>query len=171
VVFQQREENGIRAMASGPRAQMKKFLLPTAFFASSLLLLVVSYPFSTHLQHSSFGAAETLTSYFILGIIVTAIGAYVSPIAVKLMLRRTASRSQSLGIVITGLVAFTMLAGLSYLFGPLGLNVPATRIRGIFFAEWNFLSFIVYDGTVLAFLSAMAYLYDARRAGGQLVGR
>lgn len=142
---------------------MKSYFLPIAYFAASVLLLVVSYPLSTYLAFS-FPISITLGSYLLLAFIVTVVGGYGVPRVVRLTVEGAASHSRWVGAVMTGLITFIILVVLSYLFGPMRGGIPSTRVRGIFFAEWKFVYFIVYDATVLAVLSALAYLYDTRRA-------
>ena len=49
------------------------------------------------------------------------------------------------------------------LFGPGGWDWPGTRLRGIFFSEWNFVAFFIYAGIPACLLTTVAEFFRQRR--------
>ena len=67
-----------------------------------------------------------------------------------------------LSVCVVGLLAMVFTFG-----GPgLFLNIPGTRVNGIFFAEWQFMNFLVYVGgptSALATVLMLGLLGDPRK--------
>ncbi len=105
-------------------------------------LLYWQYPWSTYYGQFRFGWRETMASYVVLASVMAGIGCWLSPLVSNRLLTRTSSWAAlaGLGFALT-LVSLVVLA---ISFGPYGLSIPGTRIRGIFFAEWKFVNFILY---------------------------
>jgi hypothetical protein len=60
---------------------------------------------------------------------------------------------------------FVLFCVVSGVFGPLGLDVPGTRIRGVFFSEWKFINFILYDAIFLSFVAGILRRYAEHPRG------
>jgi hypothetical protein len=65
--------------------------------------------------------------------------------------------------LLVGAIGTSVAAGLSMMFGPSGANIPGTRVRGIFFAEWMFVVFFVNVGLPLSALASLLQLLLDRR--------
>jgi len=106
---------------------------------------------------SHMGRATTLASYLIVasitGVIVGLVSASMQGTKMRFSLRVAATGSGSFGLL-------TLMA---ILLGPAGVTIPETRVRGIFFAEWKFLTFIFYIGLPVSFLATgLARVSDSR---------
>ena len=113
-------------------------------------LLFAFYPWSTY-RNFSFPLEITLASYITPALFVGGISA----VAFKI------SRGDCWLI---GLFVVCVLCATSILLGPFGLDVAGLRIRGIFFAEWEFVRFMTEVALpVAAFDVGIAALYRRRR--------
>ena len=90
----------------------------------------------------------------------------VSILALPIILRRRLSRTSGWAAEITILSIGNMARMLLFVFvfaGPgLAINVPGTRINGIFFAEWQFMEFLVYVALPFSLISSVVYLVSRR---------
>jgi hypothetical protein len=115
-------------------------------FVLGLGVLSRVYPWKTY---SAFDFPEQITilSYLLAAAIVTATttGASLLPRSSRFSLGRLAA-------VLA--VSCSALALVCIGFGPYGLNIPGTRLRGIFFSEWMFVNFFFYVGLPLAVAAA-----------------
>ena len=113
------------------------------------ILIVVAYPVTTYFRYFDFPFIVTLSSYVIVYLLVVVVCAWVAPNAgaklSKTPVTRTALR---VGISV---LCFAIL---SLICGPGGLDVPHTRLGGIFFSEWKFVNFFFYVGLPSALTSA-----------------
>jgi hypothetical protein len=114
------------------------------------IALFAFYPWSTYFGNFRFGLAITAGSYLIVALMT---GIWVA--LTYLVLQKRVSSARLAG-AICGSVLFGLLAACALLLGPIGLNVPGTRIRGIFFAEWKFLTFMGYIAPAVAVISAVS---------------
>jgi len=127
-----------------------------------LALLFVMYPWSIYYGNFTYSAGITLASYLVLallvGLVITAVG-----------LSFLRSNMPQLGKgVLSGIVSLVTLLGGSMLFGPVGINLFGTRVRGIFFSEWKFVTFDVCIALPLSIPSAsMVWWIGRRRQGGK----
>jgi hypothetical protein len=87
-----------------------------------------------------------------LGFLLSVIAASLAPWITHLLFPKL--RGWAEAITTSGII-FVLLCCISVFFGPFGVDIPGTRIRGIFFAEFKFLNFIVYDGILLALLGGL----------------
>jgi hypothetical protein len=96
----------------------------------------VAYPWATYYENFEFGWWPTMASYLLVSCGLGAIAGIIAGLIVK--------RSFSAGWrgVVGGAAVFAIASLLARVFGPLGFNIPGTRVRGIFFSEWRFLGFI-----------------------------
>jgi hypothetical protein len=116
-------------------------------FVLSLAVILRVYRWETY-SAFDFPKQVTILSYLLAAAIVTVIttGALLLP-------RRFRS---SLGRLVAVLaVSCSALALVCIGFGPYGLNIPGTRLNGIFFSEWMFVSFFFYVGLPLAVAAAV----------------
>lgn len=141
---------------------MSRILHHALFFAAALLFLVLAYPPSTYLNYFYFPKTETKFTYVIVALFTSLISSWVAPKAAPLLLPRV-TKSKWAGAAMTGFIGFMIQAILSFGFGPRGWDVPGTRVRGIFFSEWDFLTFIGHVASPMAFLSIVAYVYEHRQ--------
>jgi len=103
--------------------------------AATLARLFVVYPWSTYYGNFYFGWWTTMWSY----LLVAAAMAVVAAAVTGLCLQRGRSWIAS-GVAYTAVnLAVGGLAAVAL--GTMGLGLPGTRIRGIFFAEWKFVTF------------------------------
>jgi hypothetical protein len=58
-------------------------------------------------------------------------------------------------VIATFGIAFVLFCAISLSCGPLGVDLPGTGIRGIFFAEWKFTNFIFYDAVLLSLIGGV----------------
>jgi hypothetical protein len=128
-----------------------------AVFAATLVLLEVEYPWSTYAAFN-FSKGITFASYLLAAAIVAAIAA----IATVLCLR-ACRRSLLLGAVLCGAAMFVSLSLIAVLLGPGGLDVPGTRLNGIFFSEWEFLNFIFMVAAPASIIAGVLCAWLARK--------
>jgi hypothetical protein len=130
--------------------------------AGGLLLFVVlglwllqKYPWSDN-SDSGFSLWTTAASYLVLASLMAVIGT----VSIHLGLRRQyAFEAAVLASIIT---AFAWGVG-AFAFGPLGFDIPGTRVRGIFFADWNFVTFFLYLALPVAALTGLIGALAHRR--------
>jgi hypothetical protein len=110
-------------------------------------LLFAAYPWSIYYGNFDFGWKITLGSYIVLAVLVGLIEAILT-CALSLY-----KQMPPIGqCILTGMLSSAFLFAGSILLGPGGVNLFDMRIRGIFFAEWDFAKF---DFEVALPLSAM----------------
>lgn len=113
--------------------------MPLLCFITALAGLFWQYPWPVEYGMFNFGVLETLWAYILTAAAMTLIAS-----AVRILVVRFVPESRRLAAVALGSgVTFLGLAILALVFGPVGANVPGTRVRGIFFAEWSFVPFIL----------------------------
>lgn len=119
-------------------------------FLAAVAALGIGYPWSTYYENFDFGWWTTLSAYLLVAGVL-GIAAGVS----SLFLAELSRFPRAVRAVGCGLVIFTASVLLAFAFGPMGMTVPGTRIRGIFFAEWRFISFLIYVGAPVAIITAL----------------
>ncbi len=131
-------------------------------FGIALAALFIAYPWEVYQRSFHFPWQRTLISYIVLGIMVTVLGA-ATP---SLVLGRILSLGSGLkaGIVFAG-TSLVSLVLLAFLFsGPgLSLDLPGTRVQGIFFAEWKFIDFLFYVALPFSLIATGLCLWLNRR--------
>jgi len=115
-------------------------LIGLVIFIVCLGLLFIAYPWATYHGNFHFGWRPTLISYLIVAALM-GIGAGLTDVLLKKLTLSTAVRG-----VICGAIILSFAALVAVLFGPMGLDIPGTRVRGIFFSEWQFINFLGYIG-------------------------
>ena len=123
------------------------------------IAILVKYPWSTYYGNFHFRSWPTFVSYVAVAAVVGLLAAVVTWILfhrpIELLLLQT---------VKCGFSMFAVIAILSHLFGTdAGLDVPGTQIRGVFFAEWNFLNFIFCVGAPTSVFTALMFAWAGRR--------
>jgi hypothetical protein len=126
----------------------------------TLLLLAFSYPPWDKVRYSSYTWGDTASAYLLVAIAASVIVAGVAPSLSDLIVQRAGQRP-TLGTVLTFVFTLFILTPLSIALGPGPLDAPG-RIVGIFFSEWQFVTFIVRVVLPLAFVGGATYIYRFR---------
>lgn len=121
---------------------------------SCLGLELYSYPWRVFYGNFTYGAEITLFSYLLpsvlAGVVVT------TAVSVFSRFPRISASDQS---ILTGGALLAAFFLLDVLLGPMGVEIYHTRVRGIFFDEWNFINFFVYVALpVSAFVAGVVWL-------------
>jgi uncharacterized membrane protein len=147
--------------SSSTGAKKMKVALFTLYFAISVALLMLTFRIDEYLRNSTLSKTSTIISYFILAFLLSVIAAYLAPWVAHLLFPKLREGGWTEAIMIGGII-FLLLCMIGALFGPLGINFPGTRIRGIFFSEWKFINFILYNAIVLALLGGVLRRFAKR---------
>lgn len=123
------------------------------YYLVCVAALMTTFPIDEYLRNFRFTAASTIVSYLLLGLALSIVAVYIAPWIVSHLFPRL-RRSPWADTFLTAVTTFFIFCAFSIFFGPFGLNLLGTRIRGIFFAEWKFVTFIFYDGVLLSILAA-----------------
>jgi len=121
-------------------------------------LLFAVYPWSVYFGNFTYGSGMTLLSYVLLAVLVGIVVASASCIFV--LFSRMVAITQGL---LTGIVSFALLFSGSLLLGPGGIDIFDTRIGGIFFSEWKFLTFDSCIALPISIFAAALVWWAARR--------
>lgn len=113
-------------------------------FGFCLGLLMIFYPWSTYYGNFYFSWRSTLTSYLLIAALVGVVSGAAN------VLFRNSIMSAAARSIICGIVLLCFIVLIAIVFGPGGLDIPGTRVRGIFFSEWKFMSFIGYIGVPIS---------------------
>lgn len=116
-------------------------------------LLVWAYSPKTYFRHFNLPFSVTLASYVIVYLLVVVVSVVLAP-----QVARRVGRGVIVRAFVQAIVAAFIFAALAVVFGPIGFDVPGTRVRGIFFAEWKFMNFFFYVGLLVALTSAATAL-------------
>ena len=65
--------------------------------------------------------------------------------------------------MITGIAMLTALGVFALILGPFGFDIPGTRARGIFFSEWNFMTYTIEVSAPAAILAGFVTWLMVRR--------
>lgn len=129
--------------------------IPSGVFCLALLFLI--YPWSTYYNNFTYGLWVTLGSYLLLSLLVGIVGS----IAVGGL---SFAKFPALGkCALSGVFSFVVLFAGSLLLGPGGIDLFNTRVGGIFFSEWKFVTFIGTVALPISILNAMLAWWTARR--------
>lgn len=128
-------------------------------FTVALLLLQVEYPWGTYAAYD-FSKGITFISYMLAALVVAALAATATVLCL-----RAFRGSRLLGAVMCCAGMVVSLSIIAFLLGPAGLDVPGTRLNGIFFSETGFLNFISMVATPASLVGgALCYWMARRRA-------
>ncbi len=128
-------------------AVWRLFILIAAIAACAGLLLH-QYPWAIYYGNFNFSFEMTFASY----LIVTSILGSTVAVAVFLPLHKSLTGPAS--ALIAGVIIFGSNCLLALLFGPGSADIPHTRVRGIFFSEWKFMTYIGTVALPVTLLSA-----------------
>jgi hypothetical protein len=117
-----------------------------------------AYPWATYFGNFTYGFVITVSSYVIVGLIVGII-ASASTFFLSLF-RSMPPIGQAL---MTGTSMLVSLCALALILGPFGMEIPGTRARGIFFDEWNFITFTSEVSAPAAVLAGLITWLMVRR--------
>lgn len=131
-----------------------------AMFMVALVALFAAYPWSVYHDNFSFPWQRTLLSYLALAALTT-VASSVVPLRVvhEVMARHLGEGHLTMVAIFIGASGVGLFA-LALTFGGvgLGLEVPGTRIRGIFFSEWKFATFLLWVGAPTCAIGAALML-------------
>lgn len=119
---------------------MMKASAATMCFMLALGLLLWEYPWSTIHGRFGYGRSESIVAYAATALVMTGVALLIQGVVGRLM---SDSARTVLKTVATWMATLTALGVVGLVFGPLGINIPGTRVRGIFFAEWQFVAFFL----------------------------
>ena len=125
------------------------------YFMAAVMLLMLTFRVDEYLQNSTLSKLSTIASYIVLAGLLTLIASFLAPGLTHLLFPRLKGRGGPMDIAATAGITFLLFCLISVLFGPLGFDLPGTRIRGIFFSEWNFMNFVLYNAILLAILGGI----------------
>jgi hypothetical protein len=136
----------------------------TTHYAVSLGLLFYIYPWSVAYARSQFPRSVTVLSYLIAAAMITLFGLGLLFVSEKVL-----HKCHPTTILLTGCFGCTTaLALVSFGIGTCGWDVPGTRLFGIFFAEWQFLTFFFKACLPLCLLAAVMEFKRLRQLPAQL---
>jgi hypothetical protein len=128
--------------------------IPSGVICLGLLFLI--YPWSTYYNNFTYGLGVTLGSYLLLSLLVGLVGSIVIG-------GLSFAKLSALGkCALSGLLSFAVLFICSLLLGPGGVDLFNTRVEGIFFSEWKFVTFIVAVALPISILNAILAWWVAR---------
>jgi len=136
------------------RTAVSGFLVYVVAFA----VLQAAYPWSTYYGNFEFGWWPTLSSYLVVAGLMAGTAALTTGLLLK-----TPSSSVILRAAGCGVITFAFAVMVSFIFGPGGFNIPGTRVRGIFFSEWQFLSFLFLVAAPVSLVAGILCGWAARR--------
>lgn len=119
------------------------------YYLICVAVLMTTFRIDDYLRNFHFPAATTIASYFLLALLLSVVAVYIAPWTISHMFPGL-HRNPWADASVTAVLTFVIFCALGISFGPLGVDLPGTRIRGIFFAEWKFTNFIFYDGLLLS---------------------
>jgi hypothetical protein len=105
----------------------------------------------------------TFANYFLLAAIMSVVSIWGAPFLLKKLLGNVEGWVSA---ILAGTLSLVCLCFIAIILGPFGADIPGLRVRGIFFAEWEFMNFIFYDAVpmtaVAVFLNRLV-AYSAAR--------
>jgi hypothetical protein len=128
---------------------MRALWIGVLAFVICFAALQIVYPWATYYGNFEFGWWRTMISYLLVAVLL----GIIAWICASLFLGRPTGSPFVRGVG-CGLTTFVFAVMFSLLFGIAGLNVPDTRVRGIFFAELEFVNFIGCVALPVAIFSA-----------------
>lgn len=115
----------------------------SALFAIACGLLLLVFPWRVYYGNFDAGLFRTAASYAVTAVLMSCAGALFAPWAVQRIAGGKRGSSLILSVAGTTFLLLLLLTGIFS--GPgLFLEFPGTRVRGIFFAEWQFVAFLIY---------------------------
>jgi len=130
-------------------------------FVSSQLLLQWQYPWSTYYGSYPYGRGVTLASYLLVSLVLALITA-----GTTVFLFRASKIPILARALLCGLAVFLISMLWAISMGPMGLDVPGLRLRGIFFCEFEFLRFTFMVAAPVSCIAAAVCWWLARTRSG-----
>lgn len=135
-----------------------RYIIFIIYFLIAFAGLHYFYPWSIYFTNFDFGWWETMNSYLLLALIMAIISGLLVPLILKKYLVLPPKELRT--TVINGIIIFFILTLMALLFGPItSIDIPGTWIEGIFFAEWKFLTFIIYIALPFTFITSFINTY------------
>ena len=136
-------------------------VLIVSYFLLSFLVLCVTFPIWQEFDNRIHVSGPRILSEFLLmSAIVTLMSLFAVP-ALTFWAKTMPLWVSVLSRIVLSVMLLTLLA---WYMGPLGGPLGGLAlIRGTFFSEWLFLSFIVQDATSLSLLAGVYYWWIARK--------
>lgn len=128
------------------------------YFVLACGLLMVTFRIDDELENFRTSRSAIIASYVSVAAIMTIVSLWVAPLAGGL-LSREPSGIRTLAVGLFSLVCLSIVA---IVFGPLGVDIPGGGLRGIFFAEWEFVKFLVYDALPMSIIGALLHWWSRR---------
>jgi len=118
-------------------------------FAAAVGVLFVVYPWSIYYGCFDFSWWTTVSSYFVVALGMGALAVLSGRFCLRLGLSPVRAG------ILRAATMLTVEGAAAVVFGPMGLDVPGTRVRGIFFAEWKFVTFFFYAAAPVSMLAGL----------------
>lgn len=138
--------------------EMRSIIVGLLAFLASFAALHITYPWATYYGNFEFGWWRTMTAYVITAAFLGVVAGVSS-----VRLQRASTRSIALRAFSCGVINFVSALLLALLLGPVGMTLPGTRVRGIFFAEWSFLNFLGFVALPIAIFVGFLCSWNLRR--------
>ncbi len=123
-------------------------------FLLALGLLFLNYNWETYYRNFIYSFHFTLNSYILCATMISCVSSLFTPGLILLMSRgKKWEISKSLTSTFISMLVFGVI---SYFLGPAGYDF-FMRVRGIFFAEWQFVTFFLFTGIPMALISGLTY--------------
>jgi hypothetical protein len=132
---------------------MRLAAFTSIYFLLACGLLMVTFRIDEEFRYFRTPRSIIVTSYVLLAVIMTVVCLWLAPLVDRLFKQETRVGSA----LLTGLFSFMCLCVIAVLFGPVGLDIPGAGVRGIFFSEWEFLKFILYDALPMSVVGALLH--------------
>jgi len=129
--------------------------LVLSYFVLSFVVLSIAYPIWHRLEDMSHLKSYVLAAYLLMSAIVTVVSVLFTPALAVGM------KTSPLWVRVSfqAVLDFTLLSLLAMYLGPFRGPLPyiSDLVRGPFFSEWYFLTFIFFASPILSLLSAIYY--------------
>jgi hypothetical protein len=128
------------------------------YFVLACGLLMVTFRIDEEFKNFRTSRSTIIASYVSVAAIMTIVSLWVAPLAGRLFTHEP----PGVRTLAVGLLSFVCLFIVAILFGPVGLDIPGSGLRGIFFAEWEFVRFLVYDALPMSIIGALLHWWSRR---------
>ncbi len=141
---------------------LRTLLVGTVTLAAAAIALLLAYPWSVYVNFG-FPRRVTLLSYLLISFAASVL----AMTSFLIFCHGTPSNRIIKAVRSIGAGATVLGIGLIFcaLFGPVGFDLPGTRVRGIFFAEWKFASFFFFIVVPVSVIVTMMSAICSRKAG------
>jgi hypothetical protein len=115
-----------------------------------VVVLALTYPLSTYLRYFSIPWWSTLLSYTVFALAITVVAAIVIPFAISRVHRPHSMAGKYLDALLVSICTYVGLAALAVFIIRSEVGFPYTWVRQLFFPDWEFFRFLLYDVTALS---------------------